>query len=248
MRKVLAVLPALCLMLCGCGAAPAEGRTELIVFAAASMTETLTELGEIYMETHPNVDISFNFDSSGTLKTQIEEGASCDVFISAGQKQMDDMQTVRRIDLLENKIALVTAGDGIRSFDDLAEKLRTGDVLLAMGNRDVPVGQYTQNLLAYYDLDENALAAAGCITYGSNAKEVVTHVQEAVADCGIVYQTDAAAAELPVIDTATAAMCGQVVYPAAVLQDTETAQDFLAFLTTETADAVFERAGFTPLA
>lgn len=257
MRKVLAVLPALCLMLCGCGAAPAEGQTELIVFAAASMTETLTELGELYTGTRPDVELVFNFDSSGTLKTQIEEGAACDIFLSAGQKQMDELDAVQadtRFDMLENKIVLaVPEGNpgGIDSFAAMADGLRAGELLLAMGNSDVPAGQYAQKLLAHFALDEGNLAAAGCITYASNVKEVVTHVEEAAADCGIIYQTDAYAAGLTVTDTASAEMCGQVIYPAAVLRQSaapDTAQDFLAFLTTETADAVFERAGFTPIA
>ena len=115
----------------------------------------------------------------------------------------------------------------------------------------MPVGQYTQKILAYYELDEEALAEAGCITYGSNVKEVTTQVSEAVVDCGIIYQTDAFSAGLTVVDTATSEMCGQVIYPAAVLNISDKADEaraFLEFLTGDTADAVFEKVGFTPVA
>lgn len=118
-------------------------QVELNVFAAASMTETLTEIGELYEKEHPQVKLSFNFDSSGTLKTQIQEGAACDLFISAGQKQMDQLDIKAdpevnteeldfvkedsRINILENKVTLcVSEGSetGIKTFDDLAEALK----------------------------------------------------------------------------------------------------------------------------
>ena len=120
-----------------------------------------------------------------------------------------------------------------------------------MGNSDVPVGQYTQKILAYFGLNEEELANAGCITYGSNVKEVTSQVAEAAVDCGIIYQTDAYSAGLTVVDTATAEMCGQVIYPAAVLKGSENvdaAKAFLDYLTTDAADAVFEAVGFTPVA
>ncbi len=285
MKKFTALLLSLCVLLCllaGCQKEAAQtpdnttastgapaGKVELIVFAAASMTETLTTLGEKYMAEHENVRIVFNFDSSGTLKTQIEEGAECDIFISAGQKQMNQLDINAdasvnsdgldyilegsRFNILENKVALaVPEGNpkGINSYDDLKAGLEAGTLLLAMGNGDVPVGQYTQKILTYFGLEEEALASAGCITYGSNVKEVTTQVSEAAVDCGIIYQTDAASAGLTVVDTATAEMCGQVIYPAAVLKDSknaDAAQDFLTYLTSDAADAVFEAVGFTPI-
>ena len=248
----------------------AEGEeTELIVFAAASMTETLNEIAGLYKEVAPNVTLTFNFDSSGTLKTQIEEGADCDLFISAGQKQMDqlDIQAdagvntdgldfvdgTTRLNLLENRVTLcVPEGNpaGIESFDGLAQALAGEDILMAMGNSDVPVGQYTQNILAYYGLDEEKLAKAGKITYGTNVKEVTTQITEASVDCGVVYCTDAFSAGLSPVDYATAEMCGQVIYPAAVLKVSshpEEAKAFLDYLSQEEAMAVFENVGFSPV-
>lgn len=245
---------------------------ELTIFAAASMTETLNRIAEDYKAVDPNVTLTFNFASSGDLLTQIKEGADCDVFISAAPKQMnaldgslkgdtdknpdglDELLDGTRIDLLENKVTLaVPEGNpkGIKSFDDLAEKLASGEVLLAIGNSDVPVGQYTQKIFSYYKLDEKALADAGVLTYGSNVKEVTTQVSEGAVDCGIIYATDAFSAGLDTVDEATKDMCGQVIYPAAVLKNSthaDEAKAFLDYLTTDEAGKVFESVGFTTLA
>ena len=210
------------------------------------------------------------YDSSGTLLTQIKEGASCDLFISAAPKQinaldgslkddaeknpdgLDCIVEGSRLDLLENKVTLaVPEGNpaGIESFDQVADLLKSGDVALAIGNSDVPVGQYTQKIFTYYEIDEAAIASK--LTYGSNVKEVTTQVSEGAVDCGIIYGTDAFSAGLTVVDSAAAAMCGQVIYPAAVLnvgEQPEAAQAFLDYLCTADALACFEAVGFAPLA
>ena len=265
MKRVFSIILTIALLL----SAAAFAETELIVFAAASLTETLTEIAGIYEAANPDVVLTYNFDSSGTLKTQIQEGAECDLFISAGQKQADQLDIAAseeknpdrldfvlentRVNLLENKVALVAPADnpkGIGSFDDLAALLKDGEVLMAMGNSDVPVGQYTQKILDYYGLDEGALAAAGKITYGSNVKEVTTQAVEGSVDCGVVYATDAFSAGLAVLDTATPEMCGQVIYPAAVIKtgaNPEAARAFLDWLQGPEAMAVFESVGFSPV-
>ncbi|MCR5788846.1 MAG: molybdate ABC transporter substrate-binding protein [Lachnospiraceae bacterium] len=247
----------------------AEDPIELIVFAAASMTETMEEIGAAYQELNPGIVIVYNFDSSGTLKTQIEEGAACDIFISAAKKQMDQLDITAdkevntdgldfidpdtRIDLLENKVALAVP-DGnpkeINSFDDMVAGLQDKSILLAIGNEDVPVGQYTQKIFAFYGLNEDTLKQDGVLTYGSNVKEVTTQVSEASVDCGIIYSTDAFSAGLTVVDTATKDMCGQVIYPAAVLKESghpEEAGAFLDYLMKDDSAAVFESVGFTCL-
>ena len=282
MKKLLSLLLALALVfsLAACGSKTDDTNTDdtkgdanaesvdLVVFAAASMTETLTEIAEMYKEVAPNVNITYNFDSSGKLLTQISEGADCDLFISAAPQQMNAMDgsliddkdknpdgldlivTDSRIDLLENKVTLaVPEGNpkGVESFDQLAELLKSGDIMLAIGNSDVPVGQYTEKIFACYGLDEAALT--DCLTYGNNVKEVTTQVSEASTDCGIIYATDAYSAGLTVVDSATAEMCGQVIYPAAVLkgEKEEAAQAFLDYLQTADAMSVFESVGFTAL-
>ena len=253
------------------GSAPAEESAgdpvELIVFAAASMTETMTQIAEMYKSVAPEVTITYNFDSSGKLLTQIKEGADCDLFISAAPTQMNaldgsligdteknpdglDLIVIdSRVNLLENKVTLaVPEGNpkGIGSFDQLAELLKGGDVMLAIGNSDVPVGQYTLKVFNYYSIDETAVADK--LTYGNNVKEVTSQVSEAAADCGIIYATDAFSAGLTVADSATAEMCGQVIYPAAVLKGDkeDAARAFLAYLQTDAAMTVFESVGFSP--
>ena len=251
-------------------AATDEGPVELVVFAAASMTETLTEIKDMYEAEHPNVTVTYNFDSSGTLLEQILQGANCDLFISAAQKQMnaldvnadaeknpdgnDYLVEGSRIDILENKVTLVVPEGnpkGVESFDDMATKLQNGEILIGLGNSDVPVGQYSSKILTYFGLDEEALASAGSITYGSNVKEVTTQVSEASVDCGIIYCTDAFSAGLDIVDEATVDMCGQVIYPAAVLNTSNyqtEAQEFLDYLTTDECMAIFEKVGFSPVA
>lgn len=286
MKKIFALLTALCLMMtmlagCGTSSTPTDSDSklpdsqqtddaepiELVVFAAASLTETLNEIAENYKTVAPNVTLVYNFDSSGTLKTQIENGADCDLFISASPKQMNNLDITSdknadkldfvlsesRINLLENKVALaVPEGNpaGIQNYDDLAARLKDGDILMAMGNSDVPVGQYTQKILAYYALNEEELANANHLTYASNVKEVTSQVSEAVVDCGVIYTTDAYSAGLEIVDTATSEMCGQVIYPAAVLKGSknqQAAQDFLDYLHSDAASAVFEKVGFSPI-
>ena len=286
MKKYLSLVLALCLALSltACGGSkeePAQTETpaetaetaaepvEITVFAAASMQESLDAAIEQYKSVAPEVTVVMTYDSSGTLLTQIKEGASCDLFISAAPKQMnaldgslkddaeknpdglDMLLAGSRIDLLENKVTLaVPEGNpaGIESFDQLAELLKNGNVTLAIGNSDVPVGQYTQKIFAYYEIDEAAIASK--LTYGSNVKEVTTQVSEGSVDCGIIYGTDAFSAGLTVVDGATAEMCGQVIYPAAVLncgEQPEAAQAFLDYLCTADALACFEGVGFSPL-
>lgn len=287
MKKAFALAAAFALAfsLAGCGGASSAGSgaasasasqaetggepVELTVFAAASLTETLNQIAEDYKTVAPNVTLTFNFDSSGTLKTQIQEGAVCDVFLSAGQKQMDQLDKTAdasvntegldfvaegtRVNLLENKVALCVAEGSdaaIASFDDLAGALEGSDILMAMGNSDVPAGQYTQQILACYGLNEEELANAGKITYGSNVKEVATQITEGSVDCGVVYCTDAYSAGITPVDYATEEMCGQVIYPAAVLNvslHSEEAQAFLDYLQTDAAMQVFEEVGFSPV-
>ena len=280
LRKVLACVTmcSMVLSLAGCGTSQATETKEnaeaaestettdgvtLNVFAAASMTETLTEIQEMYKEVAPNVTLVFNFDSSGTLKTQIQEGADCDVFISAAQKQMNQLDKDAdpevntegldyvlegtRINLLENKVVLaVPDGNpkGIENFADLGtDKLS----LLALGNEDVPVGQYSEEILTNLGILDQ-LEQENKITYGSNVKEVTTQVSEAAADAGIIYATDAYSAGLQVVAQADDTMCKQVIYPAAVLnisENQDAAEAFLDYLKTDDCMKVFEEVGFT---
>ena len=283
----LALTMALSLTACGAGGASSGAASsgsgsasssqqaepvEITVFAAASMTETLDQIIENYKTVVPEVTVTPSYASSGDLLKQIKNGAECDLFISAAQKQMnaldgslkgdaeknpdglDELAEGSRVDLLENKVTLaVPEGNpkGIESFDQLAELLKSGDVFLAIGNSDVPVGQYTLKIFDYYGIDEASIADK--LTYGSNVKEVTTQISEGTVDCGIIYATDAYSAGLNVVDSATADMCGQVIYPAAVLKTSgdqarqDAAQTFLNYLQTDACAKIFESVGFTPL-
>ena len=237
---------------------------EVIVFAAASLEASLTQIADLYQEVAPNVTLTFSFESSGTLRTQIKEGATCDLFISAGQSQMDDVDaaqggedladTATRIALLENKVVLAVPDDnpkGITAFTDLAtDKLS----LLCIGNDDVPVGGYSLEILDTLGISVVGLEAEGKITYATNVTEVANQVKEGAVDAGIIYATDANTYGLTVVAQATEDLCGQVIYPAAVMKcggsaaSMAAAQAFLDWLHTDAgAVGVLENVGFTVL-
>ncbi|MCR4817807.1 MAG: molybdate ABC transporter substrate-binding protein [Fretibacterium sp.] len=235
--------------------AMAEDKTVLTVFAAASMQATMEQTAALYMKAHPDVRILYNFDSSGTLKTQIEEGAECDLFISAAQKQMNALEKAglivpsTRVNLLENKVALVVPDGnkaGIHCYEDLGtDKLRT----IALGNSDVPVGAYSQEILTNMGLWDR-LNAENKISFASNVTEVAMQVREEAVDCGIVYATDAATHKLTVVaEPPAGTLKTPVVYPAAVLSRSAheaIARAFLEYLMSPEAREIFASVGFAP--
>lgn len=234
-------------------------KTEIVVFAAASMTETIEEIAKNYEAENPNVKIVPNFDSSGTLKTQIEEGADCDIFISASQKHMDalDINSEKnedkldfidsdtRVDLLENKVTIAVKEDSdlaLENFKDLAsDKVKS----LGLGNEDVPVGKYSEEILKNIGIWDQIQDK---VTYGSNVKEVTNWISEGAVDCGIIYQTDAFSANLKVLLTAGPdELKTPVVYPAAVTKNSKNkdeAKKFLEYLQNEKSSEIFESVGF----
>lgn len=264
------LMSALLLPMWGCSSTPTTSeQTEVVVFAAASLESALTQIAQTYEAQHEDVKLTFTFDSSGTLKTQIEEGAVCDLFLSAAQKQMNQLDSQdttgantdgldfvysdTRIDLLENQVVLAVPPENpgkINSFTDLA----SGDYLLCIGNDDVPVGAYSLEILDYLGYSLDQLEDQGKVTYASNVSEVARQVQEGVVDAGMVYATDASTYGLNVVDAATPEMCQQVIYPAAVMKSGQAdsydaAEDFLAYLyTNEEAISVWKDVGFTLIA
>ena len=264
------LMSALMLPMWGCSSTPTTSeQTEVVVFAAASLESALTQIAQTYEAQHEDVKLTFTFDSSGTLKTQIEEGAVCDLFLSAAQKQMNQLDSQdttgtntdgldfvysdTRIDLLENQVVLAVPPENpgkINSFTDLA----SGDYLLCIGNDDVPVGAYSLEILDYLGYSLDQLEDQGKVTYASNVSEVARQVQEGVVDAGMVYATDASTYGLNVVDAATPDMCQQVIYPAAVMKSGEAdsydaAENFLTYLyTNEEAISVWKDVGFTLIA
>lgn len=264
------LMSALLLPMWGCSSTPTTSeQTEVVVFAAASLESALTQIAQTYEAQHEDVKLTFTFDSSGTLKTQIEEGAVCDLFLSAAQKQMNQLDSQdttgantdgldfvysdTRIDLLENQVVLAVPPENpgkINSFTDLA----SGDDLLCIGNDDVPVGAYSLEILDYLGYSLDQLEDQGKVTYASNVSEVARQVQEGVVDAGMVYATDASTYGLNVVDAATPEMCQQVIYPAAVMKSGQAdsydaAENFLTYLyTNEEAISVWKDVGFTLIA
>ena len=275
MKKVFALVLALAMALglTACtsttGGETGEETADVVVFAAASMEASLTEIAEQYKTVAPNVNLVFTFDSSGTLKTQIEEGAVCDLFISAAQKQMNQLDSAdttgtntdgldfvysdTRIDLVENKVVLAVPDDNPKDIQDFSDLGTDKLSLLCLGNDDVPVGAYSLEILDTLGIDIAQLENDGKVTYASNVSEVANQVKEGAVDCGIIYATDANTYELNVVAQATSDMCSQVIYPAAVMKSgTEGARDaaqaFLDYLhTDESAVSVLENVGFTVL-
>jgi molybdate transport system substrate-binding protein len=237
-------------LLAGCSAA---GKVELNVSAAASMTDVIKPVNDLYMSENPDVVITTNLGSSGNLQTQIENGAPTDIFISAASKQMNALQEKdliidsTRQDLLNNKVVLIVPPDSklnIASFEDL-----TGEDVtkIAMGDPAfVPAGQYGQKVLDQLGLAE---VLKGKLVLGSDVRQVLTYVESSNVDAGIVYLTDALTApEVKVVADAPANINESIVYPVAVIKSSKNvaaAEDYIDFLSTSQAQEIFEKYGFS---
>ena len=226
---------------------------ELLVSAAASMTDCLTELQTMYTEDHSNVTITYNFGSSGSLQQQIEQGAPANIFLSAGQKQMqalvdkDLMVNDSVKDIVENKVVLVVPKDSDPlTFDDLnTDKISK----LAVGEfQSVPVGQYSEEIFNNMGISDEI---ADKLVFAKDVREVLSWVETGNAEAGIVYATDALISDaVQVSDTAPEDSHSPVIYPVGVVKDgkLETqAQAFVDFLFSDEASEVFTKYGFTPL-
>ena len=233
------------------GGEPKE-EVELLISAAASMTDVLEELAETYKKVDPSTKLTFTFGSSGALQTQIEEGAPADIFMSAAQKQMTALEEKDIIvkeskkTLLVNKIVLIAPKDStlaIASFEDL-----TKDEIkkIALGEpAGVPVGQYSEEIFTTLGILDQIKAKA---VYGSDVRTVLTWVESGEVDCGVVYATDASSTDqVKVITEAPEGSHKEVTYPVAVIKaskNVEKAQEFLDYLSTEAAVKIFEKYGF----
>lgn len=262
MKRLKKLIALLCVLLMGfaltaCGGSKEsdtkiENKTEIHILAAASMTDVLNELGKSYEKEHPDVRLTFTYDSSGTLQTQIEEGAPADVFLSAATQQMNAlkeqglMEEDSIIRLLENEVVLIKPEGSdldIQTFEDVAtDKVE----MVAIGNSDVPVGQYTETIYKNMGLWKKIKEKANL---GTNVRQVLDWVATKNVDCGIVYATDAAIEDrVEVVCAAPADSCEPAIYPAGVVKATEheeEAQEFLDFLKTDEAKKAFEKYKFT---
>ena len=241
----------------GVFAADTDLKGEVNTFIAASLSNAMEEIQKDFNETYPDVEILYNADSSGTLQTQIEEGARCDIFFSAADKQMDALvdedlakkDTVE--DILENKVVLIKPKDGetkVTGFENITDAAN-----IALAGDSVPVGQYSREIFDNLGITDEVNKME--INEGKNVSEVLAAVSEGSNEIGIVYATDAAsvADKVDVIAEAPAdALKTPVLYPVGLIEDKEASEDdtaaaeaFLEYIKSDDAMKVFEKYGFT---
>ena len=256
MKKLLALMAMLCLLMTGCGDNSNGTKSEpveLHVSAAASLTDAMKELATIYEADNPGVKLVFNFGSSGALQQAIENGGETDLFFSAAQKQMDALEKAgeladgTRKNLLRNEVVLIVPkvdAKPVKTFEDLtADNIQR----VALGEpKGVPVGQYSEEILTNLGILDAVKAKA---VYGSDVRQVLSWVATGDADCGIVYATDAAVSDdVTVVAVAPEETHKPVIYPAAVIKSTknlDAAKKFLDFTSSDAAKKIFEKYGFT---
>lgn len=226
---------------------------ELLVSAAASLTDVLGELKEAYKAVEPETTLTFTFGASGALQSQIEEGAPVDIFMSAAQKQMKALDEKKLIadgsikTLLVNKVVLIAPSDSnleLSSFEDMAKdevkKIAIGDPA------SVPVGQYSEEIFTNLGLTDNLSPK---LVLASDVRTVLTWVESGEVDCGIVYATDAFTSDkINIITEAPEGSHKEVSYTVGVVEgstNVDRAQAFLDFLSTDEAVKLFEKYGFS---
>ena len=225
---------------------------EILVAAAASLQNSMEELGKLYQSANPGTTVTFTFGSSGTLQEQIEQGAPVDVFMSAALKQMKALEEKGLIlndtkkEVLENKVVLIVPKDSaldITGFDDILKA-----PTIALGDPEsVPVGQYSEEIFTSLNMLDDVKKQAN---YAKDVTEVLTWVSTGNAEAGVVYATDAMSSkDVTVVAEAPEDSTSKVLYPVAVVKDTkqeEAAKAFVDYLASEEALAVFEKYGFSP--
>ena len=264
MKRFASLILLLAIFLTGCSSASStpiidsanQPPRTLTVFAAASLTDAFTEIGNNFQAANPNVTVTFNFAGSQALRTQIEEGAPADVFASASGKEMEALVTGSFVTaessqiFLNNKLVVIlpTANSaGIDSIEDLA----TAGIKIVLAAEEVPVGRYSREALdkmnGVYGSDFKDKVLANVVSNEDNVKQVVAKVQLGEADAGIVYTSDAVAApELVTIEIPTDI---NVVakYPIAPLVESanaELAQAFIAYVLSDEGQAILQKWGF----
>ncbi|MDY4207500.1 MAG: molybdate ABC transporter substrate-binding protein [Lachnospiraceae bacterium] len=267
-----AVVVAMAAGLIACGAKEEETgsetaeETEIQVFIAASLNTVMAELAEMYNEKHPEVKITYNADSSGTLLTQIEEGYECDIFFSAAQKQMDQLEEDglvvdgTRANVVNNQVVVVTLKDSGTKVTGLENIGDAENIALAGGS--VPVGKYTRQALVNLGILESvddvstitteqvSEALGGVeISEQDNVSKVLAAVVEGSCEVGTTYYSDTYGYEddLDILETVSYDLTGNVIYPIAQVVNeeaddaqTKAAEDFLKFILSDEAKAVFD--------
>jgi molybdate transport system substrate-binding protein len=238
----------LCLALLISACRPPQ-RTILTLSVAASLQDSITEVEATYNRDH-EVEFRNNFGASGTLAREIEQGAPVDAFISAGVKPMDQLETEGllvaglRMDLLRNSLVLIAPnGSSLKGFEGL-----TGDEIhtIALGDpASVPAGQYGKQTLESLHLYDGLKSK---FVLGKDVRQVLTYVETGDADAGLVYATDAEISKhVQVVGSAPENSHDPIAYPIGVIKGSKNqsaVRDFIAFLKSPAARAIFERHGF----
>ncbi|WP_179134463.1 molybdate ABC transporter substrate-binding protein [Oceanobacillus timonensis] len=254
MRKYYMLMFIFILFAAGCSQGKTE-EVELNISAAASMTESLTELTAMFEEEHPNIAISYNYGGSGSLRKQIEQGAPVDIFLSASSIDYEKLVEKGHVDegkaILSNQLVLIKPNEGdVDSLDDFV----AGNQVMAVGTPDaVPAGSYAQEALQELDLWEQ-LDEESRLVYTKDVTQVLTLVKEGAADVGVVYASDVIDEEgVTVIQNVDSNLHSPIEYYIATLQNEEQEEDvaqakdaFYQFISSQTAEDVFEKYGFQP--
>lgn len=239
---------------------------EIQVFIAASLNTVMTELAEKYNEEHPEVKITYNADSSGTLLTQIEEGYECDIFFSAAQKQMDQLEKDglvvegTRKNVVNNQVVVLTLKDSDTEVTGLASLSKAKSIALAGGS--VPVGKYTRQALVNLGIlnkvddvsaittEEVSQALGGVeISEQANVSKVLIAVTEGACEVGTTYYSDTYGYEdkVEILEKVSYDLTGNVIYPICQVVNKEAddaqkkaAEEFLAFIISDEAKQVFD--------
>lgn len=255
MKKFLTAICAATLLMAGCGGSVEEKPVELHVSAAASLTNVMNELAELYAKDNPNVKIIFNFSSSGALQQAIENGGQTDLFYSAAQKQMNALEEKgelaegTRKDLLRNEVVLIVPNDSTKDIASYDDVVTTKVEKIALGEpKGVPVGQYSEEIFTALGILDAVKAKA---VYGSDVRQVLAWTESGEVDCGVVYATDAAISDkVKVICAAPEGTHKPVIYPAAVIKSSknlDAAKKFLDFTSSDAAKKIFAKYGFKSL-
>ena len=277
MRSTLLIVIILAALLCATGCTSTPGApsptpaattttapvTELTVYAAASLKDAFTECGRLFEANHTSTKVVFNFDGSQALRTQLQQGASADIFASANTKQMNLSKGDGRIAndsvriFCHNRIALLVPASNPGKITGLKDLANPG-VKVVIGTPDVPVGSYARQLLnrtvndTTYGADFRTQVLANVVSEETNVNSLATKVVLGEADVGIAYASDVPAAQIDKVTVIELPAAYQIIadYPIAVVEDTKeqaAAQAFIDFVISETGQQTLEKYGFSPV-
>ena len=260
MKKIIFITLLISYLFISCGSSNTTDNTsktntenkDILVLAAASLTDVLTELANNY-KTETGTTVTFSFASSGALQTQIEAGSPADIFFSAAQKQMDALQekdlidTDTRKDLLKNKVVLISPNNSTLNIKSFTDMTNANVTKMGLGEpKSVPVGQYSEEILSNLSILDTVKQKA---IYGSDVRNVLSWVRTGEVDCGIVYATDAQIAnDINIIAEAPEGTHKKVIYPIAIVKSSankEEAKKFIDYISNDKAAEAFKNYGFT---